>query len=221
MDYETKAKLKNIFEWIYCILIAVILALVVRYYVGTPTIVSQTSMFPTFNNGDRLILNRLYRTFKTEPQRGDIITFEAPSENYMDGEIADLNNPTAIYNNEPEGWFGKFIYNVVEAGKVSYIKRVIALPGEHIQIKDGKVYINGEELKEDYLKAGTVTDSGAKDGFSGGQFLDLIVPEGTVFAMGDNRGNSGDSRKFGCIPYEKIEGKVVLRFWPLSVFGTI
>ena len=221
MSEEKKAKMKNIFQWIYCILIAVILALIVRYYVGTPTIVSQTSMFPTFNNGDRLILNRLYRTLKETPQRGDIITFEAPTENYNNGKVADLENPIAIYNNEPEGIIAKFLHNVIELGKTSYIKRVIALPGEHIQIKDGKVYINGEELKEDYLPEGVITDSGARDGITGGQFLDLIVPEGTVFVMGDNRQNSGDSRRFGCIPYEKIEGKVVLRFWPLNVFGTV
>ena len=83
MSEEQKARLKDIFEWIYCIIIAVVLALIVRYYVGTPTIVNQTSMYPTFNNNDRLILNRLYRTFKTIPQRGDIITFEAPSVTYF------------------------------------------------------------------------------------------------------------------------------------------
>ena len=215
MSEEQKEKLKDIFEWIYCIIIAVVLALLVRYYVGTPTIVSQTSMYPTFNNGDRLILNRLYRTTKTVPQRGDIITFEAPSVYYMNGEKANLENPTAQYNNEPQGIIGKFFYNVVEFGKVSYIKRVIALPGEHIEIKDGKVYINGKELQENYLPEGIMTNS------EGGQFIDLIVPEGTIFAMGDNRGNSGDSRKFGCIPYEKIEGKVVFRFWPLNSFGTV
>ncbi len=215
MSEEQKAKLKDIFEWIYCIIIAVVLALLVRYYVGTPTIVNQTSMYPTFNNNDRLILNRLYRTFKTTPLRGDIITFEAPSMNYLNGEKADLENPTAIYNNEPDGLFSKFIYNVVEFGKTSYIKRVIGLPGEHIQIKDGKVYINGEELIEDYLPEDVVTQA------EGGQFIDLIVPEGTVFAMGDNRGHSADSRRFGCVPYEKIEGKVVLRFWPLNVFGKV
>ena len=178
-------------------------------------------MYPTFESNDRLILNRLYRTFKTVPQRGEIITFEAPSVSYVSGEDIDLENPVAIYDNEPKGFFSKFLYNVVEAGKTSYIKRVIALPGEHIQIKDGKVYINGEELQEDYLPEGTITDSMARDGVSGGQFLDLVVPEGTVFVMGDNRANSGDSRRFGCIPYEKIEGKVVLRFWPFSKFGTI
>lgn len=221
MSEEQKEKLKDIFEWIYCIIIAVTLALLVRYYVGTPTLVNQTSMYPTFNNNDRLILNRLYRTLKTVPQRGDIITFQAPSENYNNGKSADLENPTAIYSNQPTGLISKFFFNVIEIGKVSYIKRVIALPGEHIQIKDGKVYINGEELKEDYLPEETVTDSGAKNGYSGGQFLDLVVPEGTVFVMGDNRGNSGDSRKFGCVPYDKIEGKVIFRFWPLKSFGTV
>ena len=220
MDEEQKAKLKNIFEWIYCIIIAIALALTVRYFVGTPTIVKHTSMWPTFEPNDRLILNRLYRTFNNVPQRGEIITFEAPTESYIEDENgvkkeADLENPTAIYGYQPQSLIEKFFYNVVEFGKVSYIKRVIALPGENIQIKEGKVYINGNELKEEYLPKGIQTHS------SGGQFIDLIVPEGTIFVMGDNRGNSGDSRMFGCIPYNKIEGKVVLRFWPLSAFETI
>lgn len=221
MSEEKKALFKEVFEWIYCIIIAVTLALLVRYYIGTPTIVNQTSMVPTFQNKDRLILNRLYRTLKTTPARGDIITFEAPSVDYINGEEVDLNNPVAIYNKEPEGLFSKFMYNVVEFGKKSYIKRVIGIPGDHVQIKDGRVYINGEELKEEYLPEGTITDSIATNGIAGGQFLDLIVPEKTVFVMGDNRSHSADSRRFGCIPYEKIEGKVVLRFWPLNAFGKV
>ena len=215
MNEQNKMILKEIFEWVYCIIIAVALALVVRYYIGTPTIVKQSSMFPTFKQDERLILNRLYRTFKTTPKRGEVITFEAPTANYLNGAIADLNNPVAKYENEPEGLISNFFYNVVELGKKSYIKRVIALPGEHIQIKDGKVYINGEEFKEDYLSEDVITKP------EDGQFIDLIVPEGTVFVMGDNRGHSADSRRFGCVPYDKIEGKVVLRFWPLNVFGTI
>ena len=215
MSEDKKAVAKDIFEWIYCIIIAVVLALIVRYYIGTPTIVNQTSMVPTFNNGDRLILNRLYRTFKETPKRGDIITFEAPSISYLNGEEADLNNPVATYNKEPKGLFSKFMYNVVEFGKKSYIKRVMGLPGEHIQIKDGKVYINGEELDEPYLVDDVVTEA------ENGQFIDIIVPENTVFVMGDNRSHSADSRRFGCIPYEKIEGKVVLRFWPLNAFGKV
>ena len=77
------------------------------------------------------------------------------------------------------------------------------------------VYINGEELKEDYLAENVTTDS------TEGAFIDIIVPEGTVFVMGDNRDHSSDSRRFGCIPYEKIESKVWLRFWPLNQFGII
>ena len=178
-------------------------------------------MYPTFSNNDRLILNRLYRTFKTVPQRGDIVTFEAPTKNYLNGEVADLKNPIAKYEREPVGIVAKFFYHVVEIGKTSYIKRVIGLPGEHIEIKDGKVFINGEELSEEYLPKGTTTDSMAVAGAGGGQFLDLIVPEGSVFVMGDNRAHSSDSRRFGCIPYEKIEGKIVFRFWPLSVWGKV
>lgn len=215
MNEETKAKMKDIFEWIYCIIIAVVLALLIRYYVGTPTIVKQSSMYPTFKQNERLILNRIYRTKKTVPQRGEVITFESPSLSYVDPSNANLNNPTAEYENEHNGWFSKFVYNVLEIGKTSYIKRVIGLPGEHVQIKDGKVYINGEELEENYLSENVVTES------TDGAFTDLVVPEGTVFVMGDNRGASSDSRRFGCIPYDKIESKVCLRFWPLNRFGVI
>ena len=216
MNEEKKAKIKDIIEWIYCIIIAVVLALLVKYFLGTPTIVKQTSMVPTFQPNDRLILNRLYRTFKTTPQRGDIITFEAPTVSNSAGEKVNLENPVAKYTNKTNGLVSKFFYNVVEITKRSYIKRVIGLPGDHVEIKDGSVYINGEKLEEDYLSSDVKTES-----VNGGQYLDIIVPEKTVFVMGDNRPDSIDSRKFGCIPYEKIEGKIVLRFWPLNKFGTV
>ena len=216
MNEEKKAKIKDIIEWIYCIIIAVVLALLVKYFLGTPTIVKQTSMVPTFQPNDRLILNRLYRTFKTTPQRGDIITFEAPTVSNSAGEKVDLENPVAKYTNKTNGLVSKFFYNVVEITKRSYIKRVIGLPGDHVEIKDGSVYINGEKLEENYLSNDVKTES-----VNGGQYLDIIVPEKTVFVMGDNRPDSIDSRKFGCIPYEKIEGKIVLRFWPLNKFGTV
>ena len=216
MNEEKKAKIKDIIEWIYCIIIAVVLALLVKYFLGTPTIVKQTSMVPTFQPNDRLILNRLYRTLKTTPQRGDIITFEAPTIANSTGEKVDLENPVAKYTKKTNGLVSKFFYNVVEITKKSYIKRVIGLPGDHVEIKDGSVYINGEKLEEDYLSSDVKTES-----VNGGQYLDIIVPEKTVFVMGDNRPDSIDSRKFGCIPYEKIEGKIVLRFWPLNKFGTV
>ncbi len=209
-------RVKDILEWIECILIAVVLALLIKYYIGTPTVVQQESMYPTLKQNDRLILNRIPRTAKKTPNRGDIITFEAPSIRYISPENANLDNPVAIYNNEPTNLFSKFSYYVLEWGKVSYIKRAIGLPGDHIKIENGKVYINGEELDESAYLGENVTT----DGY-GGVFTDIVVPEGCIFAMGDNRTKSADCRRFGCIPLEKIEGKVSIRFWPLNRFGTI
>ena len=206
---------KEILEWVYCIIIAVVLALAVRYFIGTPTIVQQPSMFPTLKPNQRLWLNRWDRTTKKLPERGDIITFEAPSTNFLSDEQVNNQNPVAIYENEPKGLFKKFTYYVLEIGKTSYIKRTIALPGEHVEIKNGKVYINEEELQEDYLQPGVVTDVGI-NGYS-----DFIVPENCVFAMGDNRTQSTDCRAFGCIPLEKIESKVFIRIWPLNLFGKV
>lgn len=206
-------KVKNILEWGYCIIIAIVLALLVRYFIGTPTTVKQRSMYPTLKPDEKLILNRLSITMKKDMKRGEIITFEAPSVTKISHEDANMANPVAIYNNEPKGVWGNFVYNVLEFGKTSYIKRIIALPGEHIEIKDNKVYINGEELKEPYLASSVVTTP------LDGEFFDLIVPDGYVFAMGDNRPQSTDCRSFGCIPIDKIEGKVWTRFWPLNRLG--
>lgn len=212
---EENPKLREIVEWIYCIVIAVILAVLIKYFVGTPTVVKMSSMYPTFKQNERLILNRVYRTMNTTPRRGEVITFESPSITYFSLEDADLENPVAIYENEPKNLFSRIWYYVLEFNKTSYIKRVIGLPGEHIQIKDSKVYINGEELEETYLSNDVITNS------LDGAFTDIIVPDGTVFVMGDNREHSGDSRRFGCIPFQKIESKVWLRFWPLNRFGVI
>ena len=207
-------KLKNVLEWIYCIIIAVVIAILIKYFVGTPTIVKQSSMVPTFTQNDRLILNRLTRTMKKMPERGDIITFEAPSNNTEELTAEEAKNPIAKYENEPTNWWDSFVYHVLEIGKDSYIKRVIAIPEDHVELKDGEVYLNGEKLDEPYLSDDVITNSV-------GALKDFIVPENCVFAMGDNREYSKDCRAFGCIPLDKIESTVVLRFWPLNKFGTV
>ena len=205
-------KMKDIIEWGYCILIALVLALLFRYFIGTPTIVKQGSMYPTLKENQRLILNRTFRITKKIPDRGEIITFEAPTKTYSKWD-ADQSNPIAVYENEPKGIIKRFIFYNLEITKTSYIKRVIGIPGDHIKIEDGTVYLNGEELKEDYLKPDVVTESEV--------FYDFIVPEGHIFAMGDNRARSTDCREKGCVPVEKLEGVVCFRFWPLNVFGKI
>ena len=208
-------KTKDIIEWIICILIAFILALLIRHYIGTPTVVQQSSMYPTLKEDQRLILNRWGRTTGKMPERGEIITFQAPSDKLLTEDEYDNNNPVAKYEEDPTNWFSKFIFYVLEINKESYIKRVIALPGEHVELKDGKVYINGTELDEPYLLDGVTTQ------YEKGLLNDFVVPEGYVFAMGDNRGGSTDCREFGCVPLEKIEGTVWIRFWPLNLFGKV
>ncbi len=206
-------KTKEILEWVYCIVIALALAVLFRYFIGTPTIVKQVSMNPTLVQDERLWLNRWGRTTKTLPKRGQIITFEEPDKiTYSSSEI-DKSNPIAQYHKK--GAFEWFTSEFLEIGKRSYIKRVIALPGEYVEIIDGKVYINNEELEEPYLQEGIVTD------VIGEGFDSFKVPENCVFAMGDNRNHSTDCRSFGCIPLEKIESTVAIRIWPLDKWGKI
>ena len=170
-------------------------------------------MYPTLEENQRLWLNRWKRTTKKMPERGEIITFEEPLKIRFESDEIDNQNPVAQYK-ETTGmeWF---IHNFLEIGKRSYIKRVIGLPGEHVEIKDGSVFINGNKLEEDYLQPGIVTD------IMGEGFDDFIVPEGTVFAMGDNRNYSLDCREFGCVPLKYIESTVSIRIWPFSKWGKI
>ncbi len=205
-------KVKNVFEWGYCIVIALTLALLFRYFIATPTIVKQRSMYPTLQENQRLILNRTFRITHKKLEVGDIITFEAPTKQYSKWE-ADQSNPIAVYDQEPKGLINKFIYYSLELTKKSYIKRLIAVAGDHVKIENNSVIVNGVVQEEQYLQPDVVTESDV--------FYDFVVPEGYIFAMGDNRQKSTDCRALGCIPLDKVEGIVVLRFWPFDVFGKI
>ena len=208
-----KEQWKNLIEWIICIIIAFILAILIKYFIVTPTVVRQSSMYPTLKENQRLILNRWSRTTKQRPERGDIITFEAPSEKGVSDETFQTH--IAQYKNKSNNYLYNFSYYVLEINKESYIKRVIGLPNDRIEIKNGKVFINGNEYSEPYLQDTVITDS------RNSCFEDFIVPENCIFAMGDNREGSKDCRDFGCIPMEKIEGIVLIRFWPLNLFGKV
>ena len=214
METENENKIKDTIEWILCIVIALVIAILFRYFIGTPTIVQMPSMNPTLLENQRLWLTRWDRTVKKMPKRGDIITFEAPTTTTLSQEQKD-ESVLARYEKDKQNVFEKFTYYVLEVRKTSYIKRVIGMPGEHVTIENGKVYINGQELDETYLVSGVVTDNGR------GYCTDLVVPENSVFVMGDNRPQSSDSRSFGCIPLERIEGKVWIRIWPLNKFGKV
>lgn len=206
-----KSLVREILEWIVCIFVAFALAVFIKYFLFTPTLVMQESMTPTILNGQRVLINRLPRTFHLDLQYGDIVTFEAPSN--VDVTMGEV---VAKYR-EPQGWAQRFFYYVLEKDKISYIKRVVGLPGDHIVISAGNVYRNDELVSEPYLQKEVKTYMPIDTNMPN----DFIVPEGYVFAMGDNRSGSSDCRQFGCIPLEKVEGRVSIRIWPLSAFGKI
>lgn len=143
------------------------------------------SMEPTLQNYDRIIVDKLSYRFQT-PQRFDIVVFE-PNEAVIKG--CGLS---------------------AEKQKSSLIKRVIGLPGDLVEIKEGVTYINDQPLSEPYLVKSPEYD------------LPLTtVPANSYFALGDNRNNSCDGHIWGFVPKENIIGKATMRFWPLDHFGNI
>ena len=94
------------------------------------------------------------------------------------------------------------------------VKRIIGLPGDTVEIKNNVLYINGEQVEEEYVSSKTEDFSLEDLGYS-------TIPEDMYLVLGDNRGDSTDSRCFGCIPIEKIESEVLIRFWPFDRFGKV
>jgi signal peptidase I len=175
MVKEEKKK-SPVLDLIESVIIAVVLALVIRFFLFEPFYIPSGSMEPTLQVQDKIIVNKLVYRFK-EPARGDIIVFELPML-------------------EPD---------------LDYIKRVIGLPGETLEIKDSTVYINGQPLEEDYLPSDL-------------RFMDfgpITIPDDSYFMLGDNRNNSQDSRIWGTLSKDHIIGKAVLIFWPFNRFGLL
>ncbi|MFH1288650.1 MAG: signal peptidase I, partial [bacterium] len=108
----------------------------------------------------------------------------------------------------------------ISGGKKDFIKRVVALGGETVEIRDKKTFINGRILSEPYkFCAGSEIQSG--DTSVRDNFGPYKVPEGSLFVMGDNRDKSYDSRMFGPVPIANIRGKAVFVYWPLTRWNTL
>ena len=172
--------------------------LVVRPYVVEAFYIPSESMVPTLEVGDRVLVNKFIYRF-TEPERGDVVVFKTPEgvDNSVDG------NPIA----QLVGWLRG---NRDE--RQDLIKRVVALPGDTIAVRNGNLFVNGERQNESYLNNELPDQS---------FFQQTGVPQDRVFVMGDNRTNSRDSRFIGPIPKENLEGEAFLRFWPPGRLGTL
>jgi len=121
------------------------------------------------------------------------------------------NRGDIIVFDPPESW--------ITAGGVPFIKRIIGLPGDRIELKSGKVYVNGVELEEDYLYAVGGRPQSTEPTLGGA--TSWLVPDGSLFVMGDHRRDSADSRNFGPIETAHVIGRAWLRYWPFDTFGIL
>jgi signal peptidase I len=179
-------------ETLQTIGLSVVLALGIRTFVADSRFIPSGSMLPTLQIDDRLIIDKISYRFSA-PRRGDIVVF----------------NPTAQLEKEMQA-DGEPKY------KEPFIKRIIGLPGDRIDVKGGKVYINRKLLPENYL------GEPPKYNWSSTELTpDGIVPKDNYLVLGDNRNNSYDGHYWGFLPKERIIGKAIVRFWPINRVGGI
>ena len=181
------------------IVVALVVAVVIKTFLVQAFFIPSASMRDTLLEGDRVMVNKLAFRFG-EPGHGDVIVFDSPLEDLTDGE----NIVGAILRNIGES-LG------LSTPDTALIKRVIALGGDTIEIRDNAVFINGTAIDESYLtRSVRMPDFGP-----------LQIPPDHVFVMGDNRNQSEDSRRFGPIPKSSIIGRAFVRVWPPSRWGGI
>jgi signal peptidase I len=161
--------------------IALFLAVIIRLFIAEPRYIPSDSMVPTLAIGDRLVIEKVSYHFHP-PATGDIVVFDPPERLTELGYAPDK----------------------------AFIKRVIGTPGDTVQVKGGKVYLNNQPLVEDYIAEPPAY-----------QMPPVHIPEGQVFVMGDNRNNSNDSHVWGFLPQQNIIGRAVFRFYPLDAIGTL
>ena len=166
-DKPKKSAQREIFE---SLLIAVVLALIIRTFAFQPFFIPSGSMEPTLQIHDHILVNKFSYRF-WDLQRGDIVVFKYPLDPKRD-----------------------------------FVKRLIGLPGETVQVKNNKVYVSGREIQENYLPAG----------WKSYDYGPVVVPENSYFMMGDNRNNSDDSRVWGALPKDLVIGKSVVVYWPFD-----
>ncbi|VXD23075.1 signal peptidase I [Planktothrix paucivesiculata] len=176
-----KSLWNQIRENIVILAIALGLSLLIRTFVAEPRFIPSDSMFPTLEIGDRLVIEKV-SYYLDSPQSGDIIVFTPPSQLQEIGYGADQ----------------------------AFIKRIIGKPGQTIEVKNGRVYIDNEPQFERYI---------AEEPHY--QLPPVKVPENSYFVMGDNRNDSNDSHVWGFLPQENIIGRAVFRFWPIERFGGV
>ena len=190
---------REIWEWVYTLAIAIVIAMLIKGFIFDIVRVDGSSMFPTLVDNDRLIVTKLGYT----PKQGDIIILDSEYKNreeYFD-RLAESKDKEELSS------FEKFFAQSSMPSNLKkkyYVKRIIAMPGQTIDLVDGKVYVDGLTTSIDPTVEYPIT-----------------VDDDCVFVMGDNRTRSKDSRssELGQVPFKAILGKSQVRIWPLSDIG--
>lgn len=172
---------RSLQENLILIAIALCLALLIRTFVAEPRYIPSDSMLPTLHKGDRLVVEKI-SYLSGSPHLGDIVVFQPPEELQHRGYPKDQ----------------------------AFIKRIIGTPGKTVSVADGKVYIDGQPIQENYIAEPPILPMEGRQ-----------VPPNQFFVMGDNRNDSNDSRYWGFLPKENIIGRAVFRFWPFNRIGLI
>ena len=164
----------------------IVIALIIRWQVIEPRWIPSGSMLPTLQIYDKILVEKLTPKITSKSKlfklKNKIIVFNAPQQ-------------------------------LIEAGyesDIALIKRVIGVPGDKVEVKEGNLYLN-DIAQNNFISDGDIN-------YSTGPY---IVPEKSLWVMGDNRNNSMDSHVWGFLPYEKVIGKAIFRYWPLNNIGPI
>jgi signal peptidase I len=208
MSKSSKSSIKSLIELVITVVVAVGLAILIQAFVVKPYRIPSLSMFPTLHISQRVLANRL----DTAPSVGDVVVFHPPHG-------ADLGNGVCGSNVEGTNAGGtpfQAACDVPTAAESSqtFIKRVIGGPGDRISIVSGHVIRNGVREKDPYIDpcGGAPTCTFRKT---------IVIPPGHYFMMGDNRGQSLDSRFWGPVPEKWIIGVAFFTYWPPDRIGTL
>ena len=183
------------------VLTAMVLAVLVKGFLIQAFFIPSRSMVPTLEVGDRVVVNRLaYRI--GDPRYGQVVVFLKSSDDPQ-AAAPDTNALTWVRRALAQGLGG------APPGAEDLIKRVVGLPGDVVEGKNGKLYRNNKPVAEPYLPKGTFTSDFGK----------VVIKPGYYWVMGDNREDSADSRVFGQVPRSALVGRAILKVWPLSHSG--
>jgi signal peptidase I len=199
---QPKSAVKSIVELVVTVAVAVGLALLIQAFIVKPYKIPSPSMVPTLDIGQRILANRL----DTNPSVGDIVVFHPPAG--ADPAGAVCGNPS-----QGTGHSQACDQPTAKESSQTFIKRVVAGPGDTIKIIDGHVYRNGVAEKDSYTLP--CNGQGSTCNFPSS----IKIPPGEYFMMGDNRGESDDSRFWGPVPDKWIIGVAFFTYWPPDRIG--